>query len=898
MVTQSLLGFLELLPGPALLIDAAEKLLWVNDEFGALLSTSALELRGRSLVTLLVSRRGEPGFLALRKRLGHPERRTGVLVFQTAAGTPLELEADVREFSLDGAVAHLALLRKPGESASQELATQARRQENAVATWGIGIYEHDHISNTIYASPRARELYGFKPDEELTIASFGNAFYPADRDMMLATIGRAHDPSGDGVFNVLHRIIRGDGALRWLHTRAETQFGVVDGVRTAVLTTGSLRDMTERQELALELRRNEERLTEATQASQVGVFEHDHSASSQIAGTYWSPTLRQILGVDSAIEPTEEWLTSRVHDQDRERVREALTQRAVSENSLTDIEYRWVRGDGSVRWHHVRARTITADAGGQCVAARTVGTLLDITERKEQEEERQRRSAILDATPDFVSITELDGRIVYVNHAARMLLGIGPGEEVSDRSNIAAAYTPLTQDRIAHIGIPTAMREGAWRAEVELRDSTGMMVPTSIVLLAHRNSHGTTALLSTIGRDLSRERELEEQFRQSQKMEAIGRLAGGVAHDFNNLLSVILGFSALVAGRLEPENPAQKDLEEVRRAAERAAALTRQLLAFSRKQILQVRVLNLNEVVTEMQPMLRRLVDERIQLAVLPSSQLATVKGDPNQLQQVLLNLVVNARDAMPDGGLLAVEVDLVELDTVQAAGELDLAPGRYATITVTDTGHGMDPQTRRHVFEPFFTTKRLGQGTGLGLSTVFGVMRQSGGGIQLESEPGKGTTFRLFFPFTDEPVRLPPPSTVVSRPARRAVILVTEDDPQLRGMVSTTLSRAGYEVLTAGDPLEALQTAQMHNGRIDLLLTDVVMPRMNGKQLADELLLRRPETAVLFMSGYTEDTIVHHGVLDDGVDFIAKPLTPGQLLVAIQEVLARREPGELRASG
>jgi two-component system cell cycle sensor histidine kinase/response regulator CckA len=764
---------------------------------------------------------------------------------------------------------------------------QARLQEIAINAWNIGLFEHDHLSGRVHCSAHLRQLYGFAPDQEITVDSFIERMFPADRDFVREAVASAHDPSGDGKYNVIHRIIDADGNMRWLHIRAQTEFGEKDSKRVPLLTTGSAMDVTQQQEFAREAQRNEQRLTQATQASKVGIYEHDPLMPD--SPPYWSPTMRELLGYDVDRPASYEWYHSRVHPDDVHLVNAAI-QKANDPGSdgRIALEYRWHHPNGQMRWLLVRGSTIFGEIDGKRTPIRNLGAILDITEVKAAEAEQRRHSAILDATPDFVAISNHKGNVVYLNQTARTFMGIGKDEDVT-RYSMKSAHTPAALKIIADQGIPTAIRQGSWKAETEFLRHDGEIVPMSQVLLVHRDSFDNITYVSTIARDLSRERELEEQFRQSQKMEAIGRLAGGIAHDFNNLLSVIMGFIHSATDLLEPEHLARPKLKEVQLASERAASLTGQLLAFSRKQILQLSIIDINETIKELHPLLRRLVDESIQVTTIPCSGSVHIKADPNQIQQILLNLVVNARDAMPDGGQLTIETRQLTLERSHTAAKLQLSPGNYVAITVSDTGYGMDAETREKVFEPFFTTKGPGQGTGIGLSTVFGIVKQLEGGISLESEPGKGTTFNIYLPCSQEPVPQSIPTTTTTHPVAGGTVLVTEDNAPLREVVTMILDGAGFNVLSAANPEEALEIADRNVGTIDLLLTDVRMPGMNGRQLADKLRSKRPGLAVLFMSGYAENNIVHQGVLDPNVNFIAKPVAPERLIARVHEILRQR---------
>jgi len=499
---------------------------------------------------------------------------------------------------------------------------------------------------------------------------------------------------------------------------------------------------------------------------------------------------------------------------------------------------------------------------------------------------------LLDSTGDGIYGIDLEGNCTFANRACLRMLGRSEESDVLGKKMHALMHpkrrdgTPCIEAecRIFLAGYADGSadidNEILWRAD-------GGQLAVEMRSFPVRRDGGRVGSVVTFI-DITQRKRLEEQLRQSQKMEAIGGLAGGVAHDFNNLLSVILGYTSLAIEALQPGDSLRADIEEVKRAGERGAELTRQLLAFSRQQVIQPRIVDINQVITGMSKMVRRLLGEDVEFSLLTSHLLGKILADPGQIEQLVMNLVVNARDAMPRGGKLTIETDNVELDAAYAAAHLAVKPGPYVMLAVTDTGIGMDPDTRAHIFEPFFTTKEKGKGTGLGLATVFGIVQQTEGHIWVYSEPGRGTTFKVYLPRKkDGAVEVaasvtPAPSTLRGS----ETVLVVEDEEQVRTLSRTILRRFGYNVLEAQNGGEAFLICEKYTTKIHLLLTDVIMPRMSGRELAERLGPSRPEMKVLFVSGYTENSVVHHGVLDAGISFLQKPITPGALLKKVREVL------------
>jgi len=506
---------------------------------------------------------------------------------------------------------------------------------------------------------------------------------------------------------------------------------------------------------------------------------------------------------------------------------------------------------------------------------------------------------LLEAAPDAMVVVNQGGQIVLLNVQAEKQFGYNRDELVGQE--VKRIVPEGFAERLIADGTRTAAEALAQQIGMGIdlygRRKNGSDFPIEIMLSPLESAEGI--LVTAAIRDITERKHMEQMLRQAQKMEAVGQLAGGVAHDFNNLLGVILGYSDLLLERLGTNDSQRKDIEEIQKAGVRAALLTRQLLAFSRKQVLQPKVLDLNEVVAGAETLLRRLIGENIELLVIPNAALGRVKADSGQLEQIIINLAVNARDAMPAGGKLTIETSNVELDEQYAAQHASTLPGQHVMLAVTDTGCGMDAKTKAHIFEPFFTTKEFGKGTGLGLATVYGIVKQSGGSVWVYTEPGLGTTFKIYLPCVSPLVEIVSPSDKVEKVDRGSqTILIVEDDAALLQVTRRSLEDVGYAILAARSPAQAIDISESHQGPINLMVTDVIMPGMSGDRLAIHLSVLRPEMKVLYVSGYTDDTIVHHGVLEPGLAFLQKPFSPKTLARKVGEVLTTPLPVAILSTG
>jgi len=599
---------------------------------------------------------------------------------------------------------------------------------------------------------------------------------------------------------------------------------------------------------------------------------------------YNSQSYERVLGY-SAEDLQKSSAFEQIHPDDRERVKEASLEARRTGIGKT-LEYRMRHKNGSWRVLESTARVIPSVGA---IPEKMVIINRDVTERKRAEEalrvsEASFRSVVEDA-PYGIYQADDEGRFLRVNPALQRMLGYSTTEELQNVNLEREIFRRLEDFR--------GMRETLHShdefkgLEIEWRKKDGTPITVRCSSRRVREENGESAFHEVFAEDVTDKRVLEAQLRMAGKMEAIGRLSGGIAHDFNNLLGVMIGYSQLLKRKMRSEPNLLEYAEEIEKAGQRAASLTRQLLAFSRQQIMTPTVLDLNTLVSDMEKMLPRLIGEDIAVRIELGDGLGAVRADRGQVEQVIMNLAVNARDAMPAGGTLLIQTANRELDELYARDHPGARLGRHIMLSVRDSGVGMDRETISHIFEPFFTTKELGKGTGLGLATVYGIVKQSGGYIAVDSSPGQGASFQVFLPRVDEPVTQVPeiPSFTPETKSSETILLAEDSDP-LRKLAKSLLEGHGFEVLAAQNGEEALGLAKQHPGRIHLLLTDVVMPGINGRVLAERLLVTRPDTKILYMSGYTDSFIAGHGVLDQSTNLLYKPFSEEKLIERVRSVL------------
>lgn len=732
-----------------------------------------------------------------------------------------------------------------------------------------------------WINPAFTKMFGYEGEELCGVET--SVFYSNLEDYRRVGEGYAQ-LAGGKVFGTEALMKKKDGTSFWCAIWGQA-------LNPADLEEGSiwvLADITERKRVIQELREREERYRTIVETSAEWIWEIDlqgtHTFSNQGVRDVLGYRPEEILGMNAALL---------MHEDDRKIVETELPRLVAARQGWRGWILRWRHKNGTFRYLESNASPVI-DAKGELLGY--LGADRDVTERHRAEEvlleSEQRFKRLVQNSNDIICTINTGGVYTSMSGPVEKTLGYSPEELIG--KNGSAFIHPDDQslcqavmdEILARPGRPQVLefrflhKNGSWAfleaAGTNLLDDS---IVNGIVMNIRNIAERKTAELEKM--------KLQEQLQQAMKMEAIGRLAGGIAHDFNNLLTAISGNVELARIDLSPSDPLTSHLEEIHKAAGSAASLTRQLLAFSRRQIIEPKVVSLNDLIGTLQKMLVRIIGEDIELQTRLSEDLGSVRVDPGQFEQVLINLAVNARDAMPNGGKLYMETANRDLEDNYISQHFSVQLGKYVLLAISDTGHGMSEEVKEHLFEPFFTTKPKGRGTGLGLATIFGTVKQSGGSVEVYSEVGTGTTFKIYLPRIEkqaEKISRENPSLALAHD--NETVLVVEDNDSVRELATIMLKRLGYKVLQASNGEEAFLSAEKYKGKIDLLMTDVVMPEMNGRELAERMHAFQPGVKVLFTSGYTEDVIVHHGVLEGDLQFIAKPYSLSALAQKIREIL------------
>ena len=765
----------------------------------------------------------------------------------------------------------------PSDSPRPPLAEQEERLRLALAAANQGLYDLDVPAGVATVSPEYATMLGLDPDGfRETRAAWLSRLHPDD----LPPVARAWQEYLHGR-RTEHRLEfrqrSRSGTWKWILSLGKVVARTPDGRPLRLLGTHT--DITERKLAEEALRQTTDRLSHLLTAGPMIVYAL-RIVGERLVPVSVSHNVERILGYTAAEALHPKWWVDHIHPEDRTEA--IVRQLELFQRGHLTHEYRFYHKDGRALWTHDHLRLIRGPDGAP---REIVGAWSDISERKETEQALRLQSAALSAAANAIVITDLEGRIEWANPAFTAVtgytlaeaLGRNPRDLIRSGTHDAEFYRALWQ---------TLLAGKVWHGEITNRRKDGTLYPEEMTITPVRGASGRIGHFIAIKRDLSEKKRLEAQFLQAQKMEVVGRLAGGVAHDFNNLLTVINATAGLAARSLDAGHPLEEELQVILGAGERAATITRQLLAFSRTAGRAREPIDLRALLGDLRQMLQRLLGEDIVIHLTGDPDLGAVLGDSGEMTQVILNLAVNARDAMPAGGSLTFETrNLPPGEARLAAGnDADAAPG--ILLAVRDTGHGMTEEIQRRIFEPFFTTKEPHKGTGLGLATVYGIVAQSGGTVEVESSPGNGATFRIHLPRVPDSTPAGHQVNDQETVEGRETILLVEDDAALRSLATRILQRAGYHVLAAADAPQARRIFAAHSEPVDLLLTDVVLPGMSGPDLADLLTGRAPGLKVLYTSGYNDNLVLRDKVLDGGTDFLGKPWSVGSLTRKVREVL------------
>src|SRR5215472_5787050 len=774
-------------------------------------------------------------------------------------------------FSFAAAGGRMFVVQRQLLRSSHELQKNLSLLRGIMESTPDAVFVKDLDKRYMMINPAAANLVGMDMDEvlgntDVKVFPAETARWLMDRDRQIVETGVSLTYEFSRPFSGVNR------------TYLTTKGPYLDSQGKIAGVLGISRDITDRKLAEEAIRQSQQKLRMHFEKTPLAVVEWD--LDFRVAA--WNPSAERIFGYtrEEAMGQTGDFiLPPELRPQIHQLWKKVIAREIGGQGNVNANENITKTGEViACEWYN----TPLVDEAGKVLGVASL--VQDVTERRRAEEKFR---GLLESAPDGIVVADRAGKIVLVNAQTERLFGYGREELLGQPIEMLLPErfrAKHPQHRMDFAARPEVREMGQGMELYGLRKD-GSEFPIEVSLSPLHTEQGM--LISSGIRDITERVALEERLRQSQKMEAVGRLAGGIAHDFNNLLTVILGYTQILDDGIARGSRESESTSQIKSAANRAAGITRQLLAFSRKQVLSPRVINLNDVVLNLDSLLRRLIGEDIEVLTAPANDLGSVKADPGQIEQVIMNLALNSRDAMPNGGKLTLETTNTTLDETYTNAHQPVIPGRYVMLAVSDTGAGMSAETMTRIFEPFYTTKEVGKGTGLGLSMVYGIVKQSGGYIWVYSEPSQGTTFKIYLPRVDQPAEgVGSEQHPVNVLRGTETILLVEDDPQLRQLSTSVLAHCGYNVLTASTPEEGLAICENNHSDIRLLITDVVMPRINGRQLAERVIKMRPQIRVLYISGYTDNAIVHYGVLDPGLWFLPKPFTLSALVGKVREVL------------
>jgi two-component system cell cycle sensor histidine kinase/response regulator CckA len=768
--------------------------------------------------------------------------------------------------------------RKARRQAETNLLESTKRLQLALSAAGMGVWEWNLKTNEVYWSPECYEIANLK-DFDQTFEGFMHLIHAEDVPQLMSSAKEAVDNKKN--FVAEFRLVSPQGEIQWLSNFGQTEY---DQDGTPLRLIGTVKDITEQKKAEAAIRESEKKFRALVEATTQYVWTADPELKVDEFPKWWSDLTGQ------APENLNNWGWLEVlHPEDRDTAKENWKIAVLQKRSF-HIDLRIFVKMGEYRYFGVRGVPIFTPEGN---VSRWIGAMYDFTERKRSIEDlrqsEQRFRSLISATAQIVWTADPNGVILTAHTPYGELIG-ETGNNISEEW--AAQIHPDDKDRVLAEFSAAVQNKTDYQCEYQMLYTDNkyhhFIARGMPVFEKDGDVREWVGTLTDITESKLAEAELlkkEDQLRQAQKLESIGRLAGGIAHDFNNMLTVINGYSDLVIRSLSPDNPIRPKIEEIRMAGKRSAEITNRLLAFSRRQILKTNVIDLNQVISDTDIILNRLIGEDIQVIENLSPNLGQIKADSGQLSQIIMNLVINSRDAMPQGGSITIKTENVSLDEEFVNQNLGASVGDFILLKISDTGHGMDEETKSHIFEPFFTTKDVGQGTGLGLSTVYGIVNQFDGFLTVSSEPGRGAIFNIYLPILKEPVKNFEKQINSKRVFNGTeTILLVEDEELVRKLSRQMLEKAGYKVIEAENGNKALSLIEQIRNKVDLLITDVVMPKMSGRELADHLAEVCPR--VLFTSGYTDDDMIRHGISRVNFNFLQKPYTLDELTGKVREIL------------